>query len=310
MSGMGWHGRAPVQGAGRGASMSAKGGPPAGAPRAAAAAAVPTGPGSTRSADGVEIAYTVHRVGTPTLVLVHGWMCNQGYWGTQIAPLSEHFGVVTVDLPGHGSSGRNRTSWSIEAFGDDVGAVIAHLGLEKVVVAGHSMGGLVAVAAARKLPGKVIGVIGIDTLHDAGRRWDPEEVERLLSALEQAFVPTCDGFVRGMFVAGTDATLVDRIASDMCSGPVDIGAALLRVYVAYDLAAAFAEARVPIRALNSDLWPTNLEGNRSRADFDAVILKGYGHFLMQEAPEELAKALVETVSAIAGSRLRGNSPTT
>lgn len=275
------------------------GGPPATAPQTPMPAAVGVGPGSTRSPDGVEIAYTVHGVGSPTLLLVHGWMCDQGYWEAQIVALAERFGVVTVDLPGHGASGRNRETWSIDAYGDDVGAVITHLGLEKVVVAGHSMGGLVALAVARALPATVVGVIGVDSLHDAGRRWNPEEVQPLLSGLEQAFAPTCDGFVRGMFVAGTDAALVDRIAGDMCSGPGDVGAALLRAYVAFDLAAAFGEARVPIRALNSDLWPTNLEGNRSRADFDAVILKGYGHFLMQEAPEELARLMIETASAIA-----------
>jgi pimeloyl-ACP methyl ester carboxylesterase len=256
----------------------------------------------------VEIAYTVHRVGTPTLVLVHGWMCNQGYWETQIGPLAERFGVVTVDLPGHGSSGRNRANWSIDAFGNDVAAVITHLGLPKVIVAGHSMGGLVAVAAARALPGKVIGVIGVDTLHDAGRRYNPEEVERLLAGLEQAFVPTCTGFVRGMFVPGSDAALMDRITGDMCSGPGEIGVALLRAYVAFDLAGAFAAAGVPIRAINADLWPTNLEGNRALADFDAMILKGYGHFLMQEAPEELARAMVETAAAIATAHAGGPAP--
>ncbi len=277
-------------------------------PHAAGGSAAPTGPGSIRGADGVEIAYTVHRVGTPTLLLVHGWMCNQGYWETQIAPLAERFGVVTVDLPGHGQSGRKRANWSLDGFGSDVAAVITHLGLDKVIVAGHSMGGLVAVAAARALPGKVIGVIGVDTLHDASRRYNPEEVERLLSGLEQAFVPTCTGFVRGMFVPGSDAALVDRITDDMCSGPGEIGVALLRAYVAFDLAEAFAAARVPIRSINSDLWPTNLEGNRALADFDAVILKGHGHFLMQEAPEELARAMVETAAAIAAAHSGGSAP--
>jgi len=285
-----------------------QGQPTAKTPQAPAAAAIPTGPGTTTSVDGVEIAYTVHRVGTPTLVLVHGWMCNQGYWETQIAPLAERFGVVTVDLPGHGKSGRNRANWSIDAFGGDVAALITHLGLDKVIVAGHSMGGLVAVAAARTLPGKVIGVIGVDTLHDAGRRYNPEEVERLLSGLEQAFVPTCTGFVRGMFVPGSDAALVDRITGDMCSGPGEIGVALLRAYVAFDLAGALAAAGVPIRSINADLWPTNLEGNRALADFDVVILKGYGHFLMQEAPEELARAMVETAAAIAAAHPAGSAP--
>ncbi len=101
-----------------------------------------------------------------------------------------------------------------------------------------------------------------------------------------------------MFAEGTDATLIDRIASDMCGGPADIGAALIRDYVAYDLASALQSAGVPIRCVNADIWPTNAEANRKYADFDAVILPGFGHFLMQEAPDELNGALIEIIEAL------------
>ena len=67
-----------------------------------------TGPGTVASADGVEITYTVHRIAAPSLVLVHGWMCDQSYWDEQVPVLAEAFGVVTVDLAGHGASGVNR----------------------------------------------------------------------------------------------------------------------------------------------------------------------------------------------------------
>lgn len=278
---------------------------PTGEAQAPSAAAVPAGPGSTRSADGVDIAYTVHRAGLPAVVLVHGWMGNQGYWESQIPALAERFGVVTVDLAGHGRSGRNRVHWTITALGDDVRAVIAQLRLEQVILAGHSMGGRVALDVARSLPGTVIGVIGVDSLHDVAESRDPNQLKEFFSNLENDFVTTCSVLVRGMFVAGTDATLVDRIIGDMCSGPKDIGAALLRAYVTFDLPAAFAQAGVPIRVLNSDLWPTNLEGNRAVSDYQAVILKGYGHFLMQEMPQELARLMVDTAAAIAAGHAAG-----
>ena len=66
--------------------------------------------------------------------------------------------------------------------------------------------------------------------------------------------------------------------------------------------ATLRSVHVPIRCVNADLWPTNVESNRKYADFDAVILPGYGHFLMQEAPEEFNQALIETVTAISASR--------
>jgi pimeloyl-ACP methyl ester carboxylesterase len=161
------------------------------------------------------------------------------------------------------------------------------------------MGGRVGLEAARQLPNRVIGVIGVDTLQDADEELDPEMVGALLAGFETDFAATCDGFVRSMFGDQASEVLIDEVAADMCSGPAGIGAALIRDYVAYDLAAALQLADVPIRAVNADKWPTNVTANRKYADFDAVILEGYGHFLMQEAPDELNDALIEAVTGLA-----------
>ncbi len=257
------------------------------------------GPGSVGSPDGVAIAYTVHRIGDPNLVLVHGWMCDQTYWDRQVPVLAEGFGVVSIDLAGHGLSGDQRESWTTVSLGEDVRAVVKHLGLERVIVVGHSLGGRVGLEAARLLPGTVIGVIGVDTLHDADAAMDPDQAEALLAGFEQDFATTCDGFVRSMFVAGTDSAIIDGVAADMCAGPQTIGAALLRDYVFYDEAAAMAAAGVPLRCVNADKWPTNVAGNRAYADFDVTILPGFGHFLMQEAPDQLNTALIDMTIAIA-----------
>ena len=257
--------------------------------------APPTGPVTVQSRDGVDIAATVHSLGQPTVVLVHGWMCDQTYWKTQIPALAEDFGVVTVDLAGHGLSGTDRKSWTIASLGQDAAAVITHLRLTDVIVIGHSTGGRVGLEVARLLPGTVIGV---DDLQDADEVSDPEENEALFIELENDFAAACAGLVRSWFREGADGALVDRIATDICSGPGEIGAALMRDYVAYDLASALQFAGVPIRCVNADKWPTNVEANRKYADFDAVILSGFGHFLMQEAPDELNDALIEIVTAL------------
>jgi pimeloyl-ACP methyl ester carboxylesterase len=258
-----------------------------------------TGPMTVQSVDGVEIAATVHSVGDPTLVLVHGWMCDQTYWEDQVPALADHFGVVTVDVAGHGLSGTDRQIWTIASLGDDVAAVISNLHLQNVIVIGHSMGGRVGLEVARLMPGTVVGVIGVDTLQDADQEWDPEEAEAILGGFEQDFVGACDQFVRSMFGETADSALIDQVAADMCGGPGDVGAALLRDYISYDQPTAFQIAGVPIRCINADKWPTNLEGNQKYADFEAMILPGYGHFLMQEAPEELNGALIYTVNAMA-----------
>ncbi len=261
-----------------------------------------TGPLTVQSFDGVEIAATVHSVGQPTVVLVHGWMCDQTYWEAQVPALAEHFGVVTVDVAGHGLSGTNRNEWTTSSLGEDVAAVLTYLQLEDVFVVGHSMGGRVALEVARLMPGTVVGVIGVDTLQDADHTMAPEEAEVFLAGVEKDFPAACDAMVRSMFADNADATLIDWVATDMCSGPSEVGTALLRDYICYDVAAGLQSAGVPIRCLNADKWPTNSEANQNFADFEATILSGYGHFLMQEAPEELNLALIETVNAIETGR--------
>jgi pimeloyl-ACP methyl ester carboxylesterase len=274
-------------------------GPPAPEqPAEAVEASAPSaGPLTVRSPDGVDIAATVHSLGRPTVVLVHGWMCDQTYWEAQIPALAENLGVVTVDLAGHGLSGTDRQTWTVDSLGQDAAAVITHLELTNAIVIGHSMGGRVGLEVARLLPGTVVGVIGVDTLHDADAVWDSEAGD-LLDSLENDFTTTCEGFVRSMFGEGADGALIDHIASDMCSGPGEIGTALIRDYVAFDLASAMQSAGVPIRCVNADKWPTNTEANRKYADFEAVILPGVGHFLMHEAPDELNDALIEIVTAL------------
>jgi pimeloyl-ACP methyl ester carboxylesterase len=259
-------------------------------------------PGTVVSADGVEIAYTAHRIGRPNLVLVHGWMCDQTYWEPQVAALAERAGVVTVDLAGHGASAANRESWTISSLGGDVAAVITKLQLDDVIVVGHSMGGLVALDVAGRLPEAVIGVISVDELHDADAERTSAEMDEFMRALREEFQPTCDDFVRSnFFVNGTDPAFVDGVAADMCSGPGAVGAALIQAYVDYDLAQAFADTKVPIRAINADLWPTDVAGNQELADFETILFEGHGHFLMQEAAEDLNKAILETSREILSS---------
>ncbi len=70
------------------------------------------------------------------------------------------------------------------AFGADVQAVVEYLGLEKVILVGHSMGGPVALEAARLMPDRVIGVIAVDALQDADCEPTTPEPKAIFSRLQ------------------------------------------------------------------------------------------------------------------------------
>jgi pimeloyl-ACP methyl ester carboxylesterase len=130
-------------------------------------AALGNGPGTVAAFDGVPIAYTVTGSGSPALVFIHGWMCDQTFWEAQVEEFSTSNTVITIDLPGHGLSGMDRDGWPMMAYGADVQAVVEHFGLTNVVLIGHSMGAPIALEATRLMPGQVAAVIAVDALHDA-----------------------------------------------------------------------------------------------------------------------------------------------
>ena len=124
---------------------------------------------NVKSADGVSIAYQVVGSGQPALVFVHGWCCDQSYWDSQVPYFSQRYKVVTIDLAGHGDSGLNRRTWTMAEFGNDVVAVVKELDLDRVVLIGHSMGGFVVAEAERRMPKRVIGLVGADTFHKSSK---------------------------------------------------------------------------------------------------------------------------------------------
>ena len=86
-------------------------------------------------------------VGSPSMILVHGWCCNRSLFGPQVEHFSRERRVVAVDLPGHGASGAG-DEYTIEAVAGEVAALGSTLGLEAGIVVGHSLGSMVALAMA------------------------------------------------------------------------------------------------------------------------------------------------------------------
>ncbi len=264
--------------------------------------------GTASSADGVSIAYATRGKGRPALLFIHGWSCDRSFWADQVDAFADEFQVVTIDLAGHGDSGTNRDPWTLPAFGDDVKAVVEHLGLSEVVLVGHSMGGPAALEAARLLQDKVEAVIAVDALHNVEFKWPDSYWKPLSDAFTQDFAGTCKSFVTGMFTPEAQtsrAALVADVEQRMCDAPPEIARSLLGLFPPYDMAAALAAVEVPVRSINAPAYPTAIELNRKYSPgYDAVMLEGVGHFLMMEKPVEFNQALrkmIAEITAPAGS---------
>ena len=103
--------------------------------------------------DGVALFYEEAGEGEPPILLVHGWCCDHSYFSPQF----EHFAsrghrAVAVDLRGHGRSDKPRHGYTMQTFADDLAWICDRIELERPVVVGHSMGGIVAFDLAARYP--------------------------------------------------------------------------------------------------------------------------------------------------------------
>ena len=151
---------------------------------------------TVKSVDGVSLDYTDQGRSGPTLVFVHCWSCNKGFWEAQVPYFAKKYRVVTMDLAGHGDSGKNRDKWTIEAYAQDVAVVVKVLKLKKIILIGHSMGGPVVLTAAGLMKEKVVGVIGVDTLTNLERKIPEAQFEQFMAPMKADFVKGTGNFIK------------------------------------------------------------------------------------------------------------------
>jgi len=249
--------------------------------------------------DGVSIVYSAAGAGDPALVFIHGGLADRTFWEEQLKAFSGLHRVVALDLPGHGESGLNRKKWGIPEFGADIKAVIEAEKLKKVIILGNSLGGPVAIEAALLIPDKVLGVVGVDTFQVLDHRITPEEAKQRAELFQRDFAGALKEMVRMLFHADADAALIADAESRMAGTSPEAAHAMLLSFAGYDEGAAVRRLTVPLRAINGDLYPTDVKGNRKvKPDFDAVIMKHMGHYPMLERPAEFNDRVKETVASL------------
>ena len=100
---------------------------------------------------GIEIAYERRGSGVP-LVLIHGYPLDHTIWKEVVALLESGFDLILPDLRGFGESGLREAGSSILDFASDIANLLTQLKIKRAILAGHSMGGYVALAFARAYP--------------------------------------------------------------------------------------------------------------------------------------------------------------
>jgi len=109
---------------------------------------------ATTTRRGIEIFFDTVGAG-PGLVLIHGITESMRVWDPLVPQLAEDHRVLLVDLPGHGQS-EAESDYAVTLLADDVADAVTAAGLERAMIVGHSLGGIVATAFAATYPTRAV----------------------------------------------------------------------------------------------------------------------------------------------------------
>lgn len=134
--------------------------------------------------NGLKLHYEASGQGDTTLVCLHGISSNSRSWRHQLAGLGERYRVIAWDAPGYGRSDDPPGPFAMSYFADRLAGLLEALGLEKAVIVGLSMGGVVAQEFYRRHASKVSTLVLADTNTGGGARPAQERQTQLDARLK------------------------------------------------------------------------------------------------------------------------------
>lgn len=150
-------------------------------------------------------------------------------------------------------------------------------------------------------------MVGIDTLQDLGAARAPELVRQASAAVQQRadafrkdYAGSMKAMVKMLFHPDADPWVMAEAERRMMRTSPEVAYAMLASLAGYDYTVSARKLTVPLRAINGDIYPTDVQAGRNvKADFDAVIMKHMGHYPMLERPDEFNRHVAEVVASLA-----------
>jgi sigma-B regulation protein RsbQ len=234
--------------------------------------------------EGLKVHYSVQGTG-PAVLFVHGWTCDETSWRLQVPYFSRVTRVITVDLPGHGRSQvPAQDKFSMRLFTAAIEAVRAKVGVDHVVLVGHSMGATVIGQYALKYPQHVAGLVAAD-----GSLVAPPPRQTTAMTRQQR-----ETMINGMFVAATPAALRTEILK-MMLGTSEATAAGAFAAMFDPANQRDGQTTLPALSINAGTRPPGSDQATAQVftRWRSTTVPGTGHFLMMEKPEEFNRVLMD-----------------
>lgn len=242
------------------------------------------------------VHYVTTGKGNRTVVFVHCWAGNLGFWREQVSLLAGKARLIFIDLPGHGQSDKPQTAYTMDFFADAVLAVLNAEKVDKAIFIGHSMGGAVLCRAYHRAPEKFAALISVDGLlcRPPGT---PEQARALVVPFSTPqYLDHAKGFISTFFPVPGSEMLRDRVMTEMLATPQHVMfGAMLGMFGEDQPDWILQKVNAPVAVINArspwwnDRYEHYVRSLTPQADY--VMMDSVGHFLMLEKPAEFNAAL-------------------
>lgn len=246
------------------------------------------------SVNGIELAYIRRGSGNP-LVLLHGYPLDHRIWDMTAPLLEKDFDLILPDLRGFGKSTTVDTPYTLDDFASDIAGLLDHLGIQKTAIAGHSMGGYIALAFANRYPTRVggLGMVSSQAIADT-----PEKKDGRYKSVAEVAEKGTSGIVAAMTTKLTPTSAVQDSAQAIMKqqDPAAFIGALKAMAERIDFTRLLETFHFPVVIVHGDRDDL-ISVDRAREVKNVVPhayfveLSGVGHLPMMEAPQQTADAL-------------------
>ncbi|HWN44915.1 MAG TPA: alpha/beta hydrolase [Thermoanaerobaculia bacterium] len=234
------------------------------------------------------------------IVFVHSLAGNGGQWALQLDHLRRRRRAVAFDLRGHGEADpAEDADYSIAGLAADLEAVADQLGLRRFILAGHSLGSVVAIEYASRHPERVAGLLLVDPNGDL-TRMPQDQKEAFVSPLRQDPIGELTSYYRQLVVGG-DADAARWVLEDLRLTHEDAVVPALESSMEYPVIEALGKYPGPKLAVVSDMNNLPYSLHRMLPELTARLMTGTGHWLMMDRPELFNRIVDEFLEEVEGA---------
>lgn len=243
--------------------------------------------------------YTIDGTG-PAMFLIHGIGASREAWNNLVPTLRNHFKVITYDLRGHGSASLPRKELSLDDLVDDLEQIRCEINTDRAHFVGHSLGGMIGPAYARKYPERVIS-LGLLSTAAFRTSDDSSKVWKVVRAMESRGIPQIletltDRWFTDEFIKYHPEVVDKRLKQVIATNP-EVFLNVFRIYAGTEMKPWLHEIKCPCLVLTGENdGGCNPRLNRqiasSLAISELVILPELKHSILLEAGAMVAREII------------------